>query len=409
MMRTILGAAALAMMTATTATGPAAAACAFQNNVPLKTLTAGFEAWKAVTAAMQECGNVQSELDQDFRQKQPAAFAANPALYHIGGVANETMVPLLNAGTIRPLDDLVAKYGKHLTPNQLIKVDGKVMAIAMMVNSQHLMYRKDIFDQLGIAEPKTYDDVLAAAQKIKAANVVPTPVAATMRSGWNLAMDFVNLYLAQPNAQFFAVDNRPTLANPAGLKTLETMKALAGFADPEYLTADSSVVQRQFQQGRVAIANFWGSRAGALDDPKESTVVGKVKMAASVAAAPDGKPAGTIWWDGAVIAKNITDAEADAAFRVLMEGMDKEMVEKANNAAVWLVEGFKVTPTAEGVIANINAGAPAYPASTRMGLMVAALGATLADYFTGKATADQTLKAAEERYTTAAREGGLIK
>ena len=46
------------------------------------------------------------------------------------------------------------------------------MGIAMSVNNQHLMYRKDIFDNLGISEPKTHDDVLAAAEKIKAANVV---------------------------------------------------------------------------------------------------------------------------------------------------------------------------------------------------------------------------------------------
>ena len=101
------------------------AGCAFENSVPLKSLTAGFDAWKAVTDAMSECGNFQAELDQEFRTKQPAAFEANPALYHIGGVSNGTVTPLLNAGTIRPLDDLVAKYGQNLKPNQLIKVNGK--------------------------------------------------------------------------------------------------------------------------------------------------------------------------------------------------------------------------------------------------------------------------------------------
>lgn len=388
--------------------GQASASCAFQNTTPLRTLTAAFDAWKAVTGAMQECGNVQSELDQDFRNKQPAAFAANPALYHIGGVANETMVPLLNAGTIRPLDDLVAKHGKHLSPNQLIRVDGKIMAIAMMVNSQHFMYRKDVFDQLGIAEPKSYDDVLAAAAKIKAANAVPFAMGGTMRSGWNLAMDFLNMYLGH-NVALIGEGNKPTVNNAQGIKTLETMKSLTAFMDPEYLTADSSVLQRQFQQGRVAMANFWGSRAGALDDPKESTVVGKVKMIASPTVMAGGKPAGTIWWDGAVIAKNISDAEAEAAFRVLMEGLDKQMVEANNNAAVWLIDGFKVGRTAEGVIGNINAGAPAYPASRQMGLMVTALGAALPDFFTGRQSAEATLRSVEERYSTAAREAGLLR
>ncbi len=161
--------------------GTAMASCAFQNTVPLKSLSAGFEAWKSVVAAMAECGNYKAELDQDFATKQPEAFAAQPALYQIGGVANETLVPLINAGTIRPLDDLVAKYGQNLKPNQLIRIDGKVMAIAMMVNTQHLMYRKDLFDQLGIAVPTTYDEVLSAAEKIKAAGVVEYPLGALSR------------------------------------------------------------------------------------------------------------------------------------------------------------------------------------------------------------------------------------
>jgi ABC-type glycerol-3-phosphate transport system substrate-binding protein len=384
------------------------AACSFQNTVPIKTLSAAFDAWKAVTGAMAECGNVQSELDQEFSKKHVAAFAANPALYHVGGVATESFVPLLNAGTIRPLDELVAKYGQRLTPNQLIRVDGKIMAIAMMVNAQHLMYRKDVLDQLGIAEPKTYADVLAAAEKIKAANAVPFPMGATMRTGWNLAQDFVNMYLGHGGA-FFGDGNKATISGPAGIKTLETMKALTAYMDPEFLTVDSSALQRQFQQGRVAMANFWASRAGALDDPKESTVVGKVKMAAAVAAVPGGKPATTVWWDGAVIAKNISDAEAEAAFRVLMEGMDREMVAANPKAAVWLIEGFTPSPAAEGAIATINAGTPAYPASTRMGLMHSALGSTIGDFFTGKLTAEATLKAVEEKYTTAAREAGLVK
>ena len=63
---------------------------------------------------MSECGNVTATLDSEFKDKQPDAFAANPSLYEIGGVSGSTITPLLNAGTIRPLDDLVAKYGHCL-------------------------------------------------------------------------------------------------------------------------------------------------------------------------------------------------------------------------------------------------------------------------------------------------------
>lgn len=399
---------ALASVLTLAMTAGASAACAFKNEVPLKSLTAGFQAWKSATSAMAECGNFKPELDQEFAKKYVEAFTAKPALYQIGGVATETIVPLVNNGLIRPLDDFVAKYGQNLSPNQLIKIDGKVMAIAMMVNAQHLMYRADILDQLKIEPPKTYDEILAAAEKIKASGLVPYPIGATARTGWNLGMEFVNLYMGY-GGQFFGADNKPAVKSEAGVKTLEMLKKLSAYMDPEYLTADSTYVQKQFQQGKVALANFWASRAGALDNPAESSVVGKVKMAAAAAAVPGGKPATTIWWDGIVIAKNITDAEAEAAFRVAMEGLDKEMVEANNSDAVWLIQGYKPGPAAVGALETLKLGAPAYPASQRMGLMQAALGNTVADYLTGKLSAEQTLAAVEERYTTAAKEAGLIK
>jgi len=385
------------------------AACSFENTTPVKSLSAGFEAWKAVTDAMAECGNVQAELDQEFRTKQPAAFEANPSLYHIGGVSNGTVTPLLNAGTIRPLDDLVAKYGQNLQPNQLIKVDGKIMAVAMMVNTQHLMVREDLLAEAGIAIPTTWDEVYAAAAKLQEGGM-ETPLGATMKSGWNLAQEFVNMYPGFGGA-LFADDNSATVNNEMGVKALETLKAGMQYMDPEVLVSDSTYVQQQFQQGKIAMANLWASRAGAMNDEAESTVVGKVKMAAAPMAMAGGAPATTLWWDGIVIAKNITDEEADAAFRVAMEGMDEEMVKANNDAAIWLVKGFEPGPLSEGAIATATAqpAAPAYPSTTRMGLMHTALGNEIPAFLTGDRDATATLAAIEEAYTTSAKEAGVLQ
>ena len=65
-----------------------------KTTVPLRSLSAAFEAWVAVTDAMAECGNFEAELSQEFRTLQPEAMAANPALYHMGGVSNGTVTPL---------------------------------------------------------------------------------------------------------------------------------------------------------------------------------------------------------------------------------------------------------------------------------------------------------------------------
>jgi multiple sugar transport system substrate-binding protein len=387
----------------------AAVACSYENTVPLKSLSAGFEAWKAVTDAMAACGNFEPELDQEFRTKQPAAFAANPSLYHIGGVSNGTVTPLLNEGTIRPLDDLVAKYGQNLSPNQLIRVDGQIMAVAMMVNTQHMMYRSDIFADLGIEAPATYDDVLAAAQAIQDAGVVDYPLGATMKSGWNLAQDFNNMFVGF-GGTFYGDDSMPMVNSEAGVNTLEMMQKLAVFMDPEFLVSDSTYVQQQFQQGKIAMANLWASRGGAMNDAAESSVVGKVGSSAAPLAMAGGAPATTLWWDGIVIAANISDEEADAAFRLAMEGLTEDVVKANNEAAIWLVAGYQPSDMASGAIATATATpAPApYPSTSQMGLMHTALGNVLPAFFTGEMSAQDALAAVEDAYKTAAEEAGLL-
>ena len=382
------------------------AACDFKPSSKVSLLANSFAAWKAVSDAMGECGNFEAELDAEFRKKQPDAFAANPSLYQLGGVSNGTIQPLLSASTIRPLDDLVAKYGKDLQPNQLIRINGQIMAIAMMVNNQHLMYREDIFNSLGLEVPTTYYELLTAADKVAASGQVQYALGGTYKAGWNLAEEFVNMYMGM-GGDFFE-GSKPSVNNPMGIRTLEMMRNLTHYMDPEYLVADSTYVQQQFQQGKIAMAVLWATRAAAMDDAKESQVVGKVKMAAAPSPVSGALPASTLWWDGVVLAKNMTDQQADEAFQLLMEGIDKEMVRKNNDLAIWLVNGYEPGPMAMGAAETAENGALPYPNGVEMGLMHTALGNNVADFLTGKETAEQTLMDIEAEYTTAAKEKGLL-
>ncbi|MFO7921031.1 extracellular solute-binding protein [Rhodobacteraceae bacterium W635] len=389
---------------------PAAADCAYENDVSLRSLSAAFEAWTAVTDAMAECGNFEAELSQEFRTLQPEAMAANPALYQLGGVSNGTVTPLLNAETIRPLDDLVEQYGQQLRPNQLIRINGQTMAIAMMVNTQHLMYRADILEELDLDVPETWDEVLEVAAAIDEADMVDYPLGATMATGWNLAQDFNNMFLGY-GGQFWNADGTPSVNSEAGVSALETMMEMTEYMDPEYLVSDSTYVQQQLQQGRIAMANLWASRGAAMDDEDESQVVGLVDAAAAPRAMEGGPPATTLWWDGIVIAANIPDEEAAAAFQVAMEGIDREMVEANNDAAIWLIEGYEPGRLAEGAIATASASpAPAaYPSTSQMGLMHSALGNELPAFFTGDVSAEEALAAVEAAYITSAQEAGVLE
>ena len=381
-------------------------ACGFKNDVPVTTLSAAFEAWKVVTSAASECGNVTSTLDQEFSNKLVAAMTSNPSQFTVAGVANSTNTQLLDVGATRPLDDLVAKHGSSLQSNQLMKVDGKTMAIAMMVNAQHLFYREDILNELSISVPTTYPEVLTASKKIQESGLIDYAWGGTYKTGWNLGENFVEIYLGMGGSLFNG--NNASVNNADGMATLNLMKDLTAYMDPEFLGSDSTYVQKQFQQGKVAMANLWASRAGAMNNAEESKVVGLVKFAAAPIAKEGQGPAATLWWDGFTIAKNVSDEEAEAGFRVMMAGIDPKNLEANKSAAIWLSNEFEPSDIAVGAVANASGGSPAYPASSKLGILHTVLGNVVGDFLSGASSAEDTLSKIEADYTTSAKEKGLL-
>ena len=76
----------------------------------------------------------------DHQKLQGPALEANPAEFTAKIVTNGSITPLMSKGLLRPLDDLVEKYGANLNKSQLITFDGNVYAVAFMANAQHLWY-----------------------------------------------------------------------------------------------------------------------------------------------------------------------------------------------------------------------------------------------------------------------------
>jgi multiple sugar transport system substrate-binding protein len=319
-------------------------------------------------------------------------------------------VPLMNDDLIRPLDDLVAKYGQNLQPNQLIKIDGKTMAIAFMGNAQHLFYRKDLLDQAGIAEPKSYEDMLAAAEKLKADGVIATPLAASDKPGWDLAAEFVNSYLGT-GGEFFAPGSAElAIDNDNGRKVLEIMRAATAYMDPDYLTFDANGIQSEYKAGNVAMMVQWGSLAGDMlaGEGAADGVVANTVLASAPTIGGGSIPAVALWWDGFTIAKNISDEDAAASFQAMVHGINPDMVAANPGVATWLVKGYQPGPAAVGVIATANAGARAYPMQPFMGLLHTALSSELAEYMAGTEDAATALADVKAAYDTAAKEGGYL-
>ncbi len=413
--RTLAGGAISLMAMAFGANLSVAADCGIQGAGSVRILSNDFEALRVINDAAAACATdkvtVKANATAEHKNIQGPALSANPAEYTVAMVANNSIVPLLNGGLIRPLDELVAKYGSSLKPNQLIKIDGKIMAVAFMGNGQHLFYRKDILAKAGLEVPKSYEDVLADAKIIKDKGLMDSPLAASDKPGWDLAAEFVNMYLGT-GGEFFANGSAElAIDNANGRKVLETMRAMTKFMKPEYLTYDANELNKVWDSGSVAMMNQWGSLAGAaIDGAKANPDVAKNTGFAAAPTINGGKvPAAALWWDGFTVAKNISDDDAAVSFQAMVHGISPETIAAHKDAATWLVAGYTPGPAAVGVIGNAQGGARAYPMQPYMGLLHTALSSELADFIAGKQDADAALAKVKASYDTAAKAGGFLK
>ena len=373
-----------------------------------------FPAIQTVGAGAAACtgAEVSTNLTADHQKINVPGMQGNPAEYTSAIVANSSIVALMNEDVIRPLDDLVAKHGGDLKSSQLIKVNGKIMAVAFMANAQHLMYRKDVLADLGISVPKTYEEMLAAAEKIRASGKMQNPVGGAYKAGWNLAQEFNNMFLGYGGSHFESGSANPSINSEAGVNALNMMKALSEYMNPDFLTHDSNVTNAEYRAGNIALLNMWGSRASSQTTAEGVTdaVKNGHAIAGPMTVGGGSTAASTLWWDGWTVAKNISDAEAEATFIAMMNGISPSMMSDENirTQAVWLIDGYTPTDAAIGVFEAAKMGTTPYPMLPYMGLMHTALGAELPDFMQGKESAEQALADVEAAYIAAAKEKGYL-
>jgi multiple sugar transport system substrate-binding protein len=344
------------------------------------------------------------ETERAFGSEGKSAF---DAAVISGGVYSN----LMSKGQIQPVTDLVTKYKARykIEDTMLVKSNGEVYAVAFQQNAQNLFYRKDLFDKHGLKAPATYADMLQAAAVLKAKEPgIEFPIAQTFAKGFDVATEFVNIYVGMGGKLFKPGTAQPAFNDEVGVKTIELMKSMTAFMTPNYLASNSDDVMNQFMQGKAAMGVLWASRAARMDDPAASKIVGKMEFAAAPAAMPGGKSATHLWWDGVAMPKNLSN-DRDTVFQVLMDALDEETTKAGNDATIWVRSVYKPTRFGTGVTLSMKAGAPIWPTEPYVSLAVGELGKSVPEALGGTQSPKQALDAAATAYAKAAAEKGFIK
>lgn len=159
--------------------------------------------------------------DDGQKLKTYAATGDMPDIFNCGLNLIDTFI---KSGNIEPLNEYVAMtgYDKAILDSckdLMYHPDGNVYAFPYAGNEIVLLYyNKDLFAKQGIEPPKTFDDLLAAAEKFNAAGITPMSVFA--QEGWMT----VAMY-----------DSIATKYIPQGIKGLDTGET--SIRDEGYLKA----------------------------------------------------------------------------------------------------------------------------------------------------------------------------
>lgn len=379
-------------------------------------LSDDFPAMHTVAERAEACASdtvtVTRNQSSEHKTIQVPALSTNPATYSVAIVPNNSLPPLLKDDLVRPLDALIEKYQPDLPENQKIRIDGQVMAIAFLVNTQHLWYRADLLDEAGLEVPTSYEGILLAAEALREQGILANPLALNLKPGWDLGTEFLNLYHGFGGRLFEADSAEPAIDGETGLQTLAMLKALSDYMSPDFSTFDTSEATRRWQAGELAFYNSWSSRTGAIIDPQGQSLP-EVRQNTVFAAAPtvggNDTPSSFLWWVGFTIARHVSDVDAEASFQAMMHAISPSLLDSHADQAVWLIDGYAPTPAAEGAFENVQAGADPYPMLPWLGLLQTALSENLAEFLQGRESAEQALADVVRSYRTAASEAGYLR
>ncbi|WP_328523951.1 ABC transporter substrate-binding protein [Kribbella sp. NBC_00359] len=161
------------------------------------------------------------------------------------------------SGSLEPVDDVVEPDKDKFLPAAIpgLTVEGKVYGAPIYHTVTTTMYNKTILTKAGISKPpETWDEIKAAAPKIKAAGFSTLDYSASPEASLNL-----NFYplLWQAGGKVFADDGKSVAFNQApGLDALTFLKSLwdEGAVPKSALSNGNVIADQPLGKGQVAMA-----------------------------------------------------------------------------------------------------------------------------------------------------------
>lgn len=291
------------------------------------------EALNAKLSEFEELTGIDVEIETadvtSYRQNLPVRLTARSTDFDVMATFPEVDGPQFSAnGWYVPLDDFIenesitnADYDFEDFPEGVrnaMQVDDATVTVLWEMQTDLVYFRKDLLEQAGLEVPTTFEEWEAAAAAIHdPANEI-----------YGFALRGIPYQTTTPFSSFlyahcgqWTKDGTATIDTPEAIDAFETYGRWGAYGPPGITGFDWPVPSQQFAQGKVFAFLDINLFVGTLEDPSESTVVGKV----GYAPVPEGECGRAPFIGGWGYGINPFSQKADAAWYFIQWATSPEM------------------------------------------------------------------------------------
>jgi len=257
----------------------------------------------------------------DAMQMQRIALSSRSAGLDLLWVNSISIANYAKNGWLEPLDDLWEKHREEFNLDDInpasmrgVTFEGHIYAMPLTTNVLLWAHRRDLLEEAGLAQPQSWEDVIAIAEALDSP---PRRSGTTLALKWDMTPHELQAVMNTVGEGWFDAEWRPVFNGERGAAAVDTYRRLAKFAVPGFTAHGNDENAVNFGQDVCAVGQQWATRCASMDDPAKSRVIGLIEWTTP----PGGKQ--SITTDGYAISR-FSGQDRDTLFRVLAGALSEE-------------------------------------------------------------------------------------
>lgn len=219
--------------------------------------------------------------DLDAQIQLLASQDGLPAMFSAAGTPSEG-AKLWNAGKLVDFEEALSELGAldSVEPAAISTIEklygGAFNFLPYQFNIEGIFYNKALFEEHGISEPQTWDELVAANETFKAAGL--TPMAASGEQGWPITR-LISGHIFRslgPDALKKVQDGEAKLTDPEYVASAQAIADLgaAGYFGENVTSLDYNGATNEFLTGNAAMIYMGTWLLGNINDPEQNLLDG---------------------------------------------------------------------------------------------------------------------------------------